>query len=160
MSMKNTIKFMVRKKIIKIQLDKKLGMIYDFKIFLVKGIYMSIIKNDIHGYYIKNNGSFWRPIWPDDEIDIAAARKMEPKCHKNNLVGLNVRVRLNDTYISVTIFGQEELWYNHGRVLTGKKSTAAYRDFQLEREFIKNLVASGLSIREAYQKLWNNISNS
>ena len=119
---------------------------------------MAKINSDTHGLYFIYNGSVWRPIIPVKEQSIAAARKMLPDASLS-LVGETAKPKgIEDFFLHVSVNGVDYLWYNHGSKRTGMKSVDVYRDFEQEDLKIQSLIASGMSVREAYAHFWASLS--
>jgi len=121
---------------------------------------MAKINSDTHGLYFTYNGAVWRPIIPAKEQSIAAARKMSP-INSESFVGATAKPKqIEDFFLHVVINDIRYLWYNHGIKRTGVKSDCVYRDFDEEDLKIKALIASGMSIRDAYATFWKSLSTS
>lgn len=119
---------------------------------------MAKINSDKHGLYFTYNGTVWRPIIPVKEQSIAAARKMLPD-PSGSLVGSTAKPKgIEDFFVRVTINDVDYLWYNHGRKPAGVKSESVYRNFDAEDAQIKSLIASGMTVREAYAHFWASLN--
>lgn len=119
---------------------------------------MAKIKSDKHGLYFIYNGSVWRPIIPEKEQSIAAARKMSP-LNLESFVGQIAKPKCIDHFfVHVTINSIDYLWYNHGTKRQGVKSEFSYRDFKQEEIKIQSLINSGLSLTEAYAIFWKTLT--
>ena len=115
---------------------------------------MKTIQEDIHSYYIKENGNIYRPVWPERDKAEAIVMKMLPKESLESLKGLKVKTKLWDNFLIVKLPDHDELWFNHGYYTTGRKSTDVFRDFVQEELFIKDLTDKGLSLSDAYVELY------
>jgi hypothetical protein len=118
---------------------------------------MAKINSDKHGIYFIYNGCVWRPIIPEKEQSIAQARRMFPDNSKS-LIGEAAKPKgIEGFFIHLVINGMDYLWYNHGTKRIGFKSESVYRDFAQEDIKINSLIASGLSIKEAYSIFWKTL---
>jgi hypothetical protein len=119
---------------------------------------MAKINSDTHGLYFSYNGLIWRPLIPKKEKSIAASRNMLP-LNESSFVGNIAKPKyFEEFFICVEINKIDYLWYNHGKKKKGLKSDLIYRNFEQEELKIKELIASGLSPKEAYLELWKSLT--